>query len=453
MGENETKGFTSKIGYVMAVAGSAVGLGNIWRFPYLAAKYGGGIFLLIYLLLAVTFGFSLLVSETAIGRKTGNGPIQAFIKLTHHKFPWGGWLNALIPMLIIPYYCVVGGWVCKYLFEYAMGNSAALLQNDYFSNFMSSSVSPIIWLFIFIALVAAVVVFGVQKGVERVSKILMPSLVIVALGLAIYTMTIPGAMEGVKYYILPDFSKFTLMTVVSAMGQMFYSLSIGMGILITYGSYMKKDTEMEKSISQIEIMDTLIAFLAGLMIIPAVFVFSGGNPDSLQAGPSLMFITMPKIFASMPFGQLVGLFFFLLVFFAALTSAISLMECCVATIKEQFDIQRVKACIFMLVEVLILGIPCSLGFGILDYIKPLGMSIFDAFDFMTNSVMMPISASYICFVILKTIGLKQIIDEVEMNGVFKRKAIYTFCMKYIVIPGLMIILTSSILNALGMISM
>ena len=330
MGENETKGFTSKIGYVMAVAGSAVRLGNIWRFPYLAAKYGGGIFLLTYLLLAVTFGFSLLVSETAIGRKTGNGPIQAFIKLTHHKFPWGGWLNALIPMLIIPYYCVVGGWVCKYLFEYAIGNSAALLQNDYFSNFMSSSVSPIIWLFIFIALVAAVVVFGVQKGVERVSKILMPSLVIVALGLAIYTMTIPGAMEGVKYYILPDFSKFTLMTVVSAMGQMFYSLSIGMGILITYGSYMKKDTEMGKSISQIEIMDTLIAFLAGLMIIPAVFVFSGGNPDSLQAGPSLMFITMPKIFASMPFGQLVGLFFFLLVFFCGtyICYFINGMLCC-----------------------------------------------------------------------------------------------------------------------------
>lgn len=454
MGETEKKSsFTGKLGYVMAVAGSAVGLGNIWRFPYLAAKYGGGTFLFTYLILAVTFGFALLISETAIGRKTGSSPIKAFEKLAGKKLRFGGWLNAIIPMLIIPYYCVVGGWVCKYLFEYGIGNAFSLTQDTYFTSFMSSSVSPILWLVVFVAMVVVIVMFGVQKGVERVSKVLMPLLVVMAVGIAIYSITIPGAIEGVKYYLIPDFSRFSIMTVVSAMGQMFYSLSIGMGILITYGSYMKKDIHMEKSIGQIEVMDTLIAFLAGLMIIPAVFVFSNGNPEALNAGPSLMFITMPKVFGSMPMGGIIGFAFFLLILFAALTSAISLLECCVATLKEQFHFSRIKGCLLFFVEILILGIPCSLGFGVLDFIQPLGMSIFDCFDFMTNSIMMPISAACICYLIVKMIGIDVIIEEVEINGKFKRKGIYKFCMKYIVIAGLVIILLSSIFNAFGIITM
>lgn len=445
--------FSGKLGYVMAVAGSAVGLGNIWRFPYLAAKYGGAVFLLTYLILALTFGFTLLISETAIGRKTGSGPIAAFQKLAGKKGKFGGWLNAIIPMLIIPYYSVVGGWVCKYLFEYGLGHGTGIANDTYFSTFMSSSVSPIVWLTVFSVLVCLVVMLGVQKGVERVSKVLMPALIVMAIAISAYALMMPGALEGLKYYLIPDFSKFSIMTVVTAMGQMFYSLSIGMGILITYGSYMKKDIQMEKAIGQIEIMDTLVAFLAGLMIIPAVFAFSNGQPEALNAGPALMFITMPKVFGSMAFGQVIAFVFFLLVLFAALTSAISLMETCVATLQEQFHLSRMKSCICILLLVLVVGTPCSLGFGVLDFIQPLGMAIFDFFDFMTNSIMMPISSICICYLIVKMIGLPAIIDEVELNGEFKRKRIYVFCMKYIVIIGLVIILVSSILNAMHFISM
>lgn len=445
--------FSGKLGYVMAVAGSAVGLGNIWRFPYLAAKYGGGIFLLTYLVLALTFGFALLISETALGRKTGKSPIQAFKQLAGEKLKLGGWLNAIIPMLIIPYYCVVGGWVCKYLFEFSAGNISSLIQDDYFTGFMSSLSGPLFWLILFALLVFIIVMFGVEKGVERVSKILMPALVVMAIAISVYAMFTPGAMEGVKYYLIPDFSRFSIMTVVAAMGQMFYSLSIGMGILYTYGSYMKKDIDMESSIGQIEIMDTGIAFLAGMMIIPAVFAFSGGNPETLNAGASLMFITMPKVFESMAFGNIIAIVFFLLVLFAALTSAISLMECCVSTIRDQVNWSRKKSCMAVLILVLLLGIPCSLGFGVLDFIQPLGMTIFDFFDFMTNSIMMPISAIFTCVLIVKVAGINTVIEEVETTSKFKRKGVYIFCMKYIVIFGLLIILFSSILNALGIITM
>lgn len=445
--------FSGKLGYVMAVAGSAVGLGNIWRFPYLAAKYGGGIFLLTYLVLALTFGFALLISETALGRKTGKSPIQAFKQLAGEKLKLGGWLNAIIPMLIIPYYCVVGGWVCKYLFEFSAGNISSLIQDDYFTGFMSSLSGPLFWLILFALLVFIIVMFGVEKGVERVSKILMPALVVMAIAISVYAMFTPGAMEGVKYYLIPDFSRFSIMTVVAAMGQMFYSLSIGMGILYTYGSYMKKDIDMESSIGQIEIMDTGIAFLAGMMIIPAVFAFSGGNPETLNAGASLMFITMPKVFESMAFGNIIAVVFFLLVLFAALTSAISLMECCVSTIRDQVNWSRKKSCMAVLILVLLLGTPCSLGFGVLDFIQPLGMTIFDFFDFMTNSIMMPISAIFTCVLIVKVAGINTVIEEVETTSKFKRKGVYIFCMKYIVIFGLLIILFSSILNALGIITM
>lgn len=445
--------FSGKLGYVMAVAGSAVGLGNIWRFPYLAAKYGGGIFLLTYLVLALTFGFALLISETALGRKTGKSPIQAFKQLAGEKLKLGGWLNAIIPMLIIPYYCVVGGWVCKYLFEFSAGNISSLIQDDYFTGFMSSLSGPLFWLILFALLVFIIVMFGVEKGVERVSKILMPALVVMAIAISVYAMFTPGAMEGVKYYLIPDFSRFSIMTVVAAMGQMFYSLSIGMGILYTYGSYMKKDIDMESSIGQIEIMDTGIAFLAGMMIIPAVFAFSNGNPETLNAGASLMFITMPKVFESMAFGNVIAVVFFLLVLFAALTSAISLMECCVSTIRDQVNWSRKKSCMAVLILVLLLGIPCSLGFGVLDFIQPLGMTIFDFFDFMTNSIMMPISAIFTCVLIVKVAGINTVIEEVETTSRFKRKGVYIFCMKYVVIFGLLIILFSSILNALGIITM
>ena len=421
METNKKSSFSGRLGYVMAVAGSAVGLGNIWRFPYLAAKYGGGIFLLTYIILALTVGFALLVSETALGRKTGNNPIKAYKMLGAKKLKIGGWLNSIIPMLIVPYYCVIGGWVCKYLFEYLRGSSHLLTQDTYFSSFISSSLSPAFWLIVFAVLTFIVVIKGVEKGIEKVSKVLMPILVIIAIFISVYGLMTPGAIEGLKYYIVPDFSNFSIMTVIAAVGQMFYSLSIGMGILFTYGSYMKKEVDLEKAISQVEIMDTLIAFLAGLMIIPAVFAFSG--KESLNAGASLMFITMPKVFDSLQLGGFIGLVFFLLVLFAALTSAISLMECSVATLMEQLHISRKKASFVMIGEMLLLGIPISLGYGVLGWIQPLGMTLLDFFDFMTNSCMMPVAALSTVLLIIFVTKISTVSDEVKISSAFKREKI------------------------------
>ena len=273
--------FSGKMGYVLAVAGSAVGLGNIWRFPYLAAKYGGGMFLLVYLILMLTFGYTLIVSETALGRMTKKSPVGAFGAFGKgHVFRFGGWINAVIPMLIVPYYSVIGGWVTKYLFEYLRGNTTALAEDGYFTGFIAEGYTAEVWFLLFSLAVVAVLFAGVKQGVERVSKVMMPLLVVLAVFVAGYSMTRPGAFEGVKYFLVPNFANFSWMTVVAAMGQMFYSLSIAMGILYTYGSYIKEDVDIEKSTTQVEVFDTAIAMLAGLMIIPAVFAFSGGDRDT-----------------------------------------------------------------------------------------------------------------------------------------------------------------------------
>ena len=446
--------FSGKMGYVLAVAGSAVGLGNIWRFPYLAAKYGGGIFLLVYLILMLTFGYALIVSETALGRMTKKSPVGAFRSFGKSlPFRFGGWVNAVIPMLIVPYYCVIGGWVTKYLFEYIRGNAVTLAEDAYFSGFISSGAIVEFWLVVFTFFIFLVIVAGVKQGVERVSKIMMPVLVILAIFVSLYSITRPGAMEGVKYLLIPNLGNFSWMTVVAAMGQMFYSLSIAMGILYTYGSYLKKEVDIEKSTSQVEIFDTAIAVLAGLMIIPAVFAFSGGSPDTLQAGPSLMFITIPKVFANMEMGDGVGILFFLLVLFAALTSAISLTETSVSTFEDQFGWSRRKCSLLMAVIILVLGSASALGFSSLDFVTLLGMSILDFFDFLTNSIMMPLAALATCFLITRVVGLDAIAREVEQSSAFRRKKLYFFFMKYLAPVCIGIILISSIANAFGWISM
>ncbi len=446
--------FSGKMGYVLAVAGSAVGLGNIWRFPYLAAKYGGGIFLLVYLILMLTFGYALIISETALGRMTKKSPVGAFHAFgKSFPFQFGGWVNAVIPMLIVPYYCVIGGWVTKYLFEYMTGSVTALADDSCFTDFISSGASVEFWLIVFSAFVIFVILAGVKQGVERVSKIMMPVLVVLAVFVAAYSVTCPGAMEGVKYLLIPNFNNFSWMTVVAAMGQMFYSLSIAMGILYTYGSYIKKDVDIEQSTTQVEIFDTAIAMLAGLMIIPAVFAFSGGDPNTLKAGPSLMFITLPKVFASMGMGRIVGIVFFLLVLFAALTSAISLTETGVSTFEDQLGWSRKKCSLFMGVIIIVLGSASALGFSVLDFISILGMSILDFFDFLTNSIMMPLAALATCFLITRVAGLDAIAKEVELSSAFKRKKIYNFFMKYLAPVCIGIILISSIANVLGWITL
>ncbi len=296
--------FSGKLGFVLSAAGASVGLGNIWRFPYLAAKYGGGIFLLIYILLAVTFGYTMIMAETALGRMTRKSPVGAFAASGKGRWrAFGGWINAVIPILIVPYYSVIGGWVIKYLVGYITGHGSELAQDGYFSSFIANGASVEIVFLLFTLLTLGIIFAGVRNGVERVSRMMMPVLVVLSVIIAAYSVTRPGALEGVKYFLVPNPANFSWMTVVTAMGQMFYSLSIAMGILVTFGSYMKKDVSIEESTENVEVFDTAIAIMAGLMIIPAVFSFSGGDPDTLQAGPALMFITIPKVFESMDFGH------------------------------------------------------------------------------------------------------------------------------------------------------
>ena len=453
--EHKRSTFSGKIGFVLSVAGASVGLGNIWRFPYLAAKYGGGIFLLIYIILALTFGYSMIIAETSIGRMTKKSPVGAF--QSFGKSGWlsaGGWINAIIPILIVPYYSVIGGWVIKYLVEYICGNAHQVAEDGYFSAFISNGVSTELCFIVFALITLVIIYAGVRNGIERVSKFMMPILVVLSVIIAAYSVTRPGAIEGVKYFLVPNVDNFSWMTVVSAMGQMFYSLSIAMGILITFGSYMKKDISIEDSTQNVEIFDTAIAIMAGLMIIPAVFAFSGGDPDTLQAGPALMFITIPKVFENMGLGTLVGVMFFILVLFAALTSSIALTESAVSTFEDELKWSRKKSTVLIGVIVIALGSLSSLGYGPLAGVTIIGMQFLDFFDFLTNSVMMPIAAIAICLLVSRIIGVNGIEEEV-MHGEnkFRRKAIFNFMIKYLCPIFAAIILASSVANAFGWISM
>ena len=452
---HERSTFSGKLGFVLSAAGASVGLGNIWRFPYLAAKYGGGIFLLIYIILALTFGYSMIIAETALGRMTRKSPVGAFGKFGKSKWlSFGGWINAVIPILIVPYYSVIGGWVIKYLIEYVKGNSQKLAEDGYFSAFISDGTSTEICFLVFALLTLAIIFAGVRNGVERVSKFMMPILVFLSVLIAIYSVTRPGALAGVKYFLVPNPANFSWMTVVAAMGQMFYSLSIAMGILVTFGSYMKRDVSIEGSTTNVEIFDTAIAIMAGLMIIPAVFAFSGGDPDTLQAGPALMFITIPKVFANMGFGTPIGIIFFLLVLMAALTSSIALTESAVSTFQDELRWPRKGATVVVGIIMVILGSLSSLGYGPLAFVKIIGMQFLDFFDFLTNSVMMPIAAFATCILISRVIGVGKIEEEVEADGgSFKRKKVFRFMIRYLCPIFTVIILLSSVANAFGWISM
>ena len=442
--------FTGKIGFVLAAAGSAVGLGNIWRFPYLAAKYGGGIFLLVYIALAVTFGFALMCAEIAIGRKTGLSAVKAFGAL-NKKYSFIGWLASLVPMIILPYYSVIGGWVAKYIAVFVSGGAKAAAGDEYFADFISRPFEPIGWFLLFIGLTALIVLFGVEKGVEKVSKWMMPILVVLTIIIAVYGLFMPGAMDGLIYYIKPDFSKFSATTVLAAMGQLFYSMSLAMGIMITYGSYMKKDINLESSVRQIEIFDTGIAFLAGLMIIPAVFAFSGGDEAALGKGPSLMFITLPKVFESMTGGTFIGALFFIMVFFAALTSSISLMETVVSIVDDKLGWGRKKTCVIVFIGSVVLGLPSCLGFGVLSGFSIGGLTFLDMFDFISNSVLMPIVALLTCIFVGYVIKPKALTDEIEVTGKFKGKKLFNVVIKYIAPIFIVLILISSVLDALGIV--
>ncbi len=450
--EKKRSNFSGGLGFVLAAASSAVGLGNLWRFPYLAAQYGGGIFILVYLILAVTFGFALLTAEIAIGRKTGLSPILAYEKL-NKKFKFLGYIATLVPIIIIPYYCVIGGWVTKYVTVYAQGLVVPAAQDNYFSDFISNPVSPLIFFLIFMGISAFVIMLGVEKGIEKISKFLMPLLLLLTVGISIYTLTLPNSLEGVAYYLVPDFSKFSILTVAAALGQLFFSMSIAMGIMITYGSYTKKEVNLTKSVNQIEIFDTAVALLAGLMVVPAVYVFSGESGLS-TGGPGLMFMTLPKVFEKMPAGNIIALLFFILVFFAAITSSISVMEAIVSSLMDKFKLSRKVSCLVVIGICLLMGIPSSLGNGLWANIKLLGMDFLTFFDYVSNSVLMPIVALCTCILVGWVIKPKTLTEEITRNGEkFGREKLFNVMIKYVAPVCLLIILISYTLAQFGIIKM
>lgn len=461
MKETKRNSFTGSIGFVLAAAGSAVGLGNIWRFPYLAAKDGGGLFLVMYLILAITFGFTLLTTEIAIGRKVKQSPLTAYGQLKK-GWKWLGIIACLVPVIIMPYYCAIGGWVLKYFIAYLTGDGVNAATDGYFTNYITSNVEPIIWMLVFLFVVAFIIFKGINSGIEFFSKIIMPVLLVLVVIIAVFSLTIQHTdvdgvtrtgLQGFKVYIIPNLEGMTIKgffsVLVDAMGQLFFSLSVAMGIMVAYGSYVRDDANLVKSINQIEIFDTVVAFLAGVMIIPAVYTFMG--TEGMQAsGPSLMFVSLPKVFAAMGgIGNIVGCLFFAMVLFAALTSAVSVMEAVVASIMDQFHLSRTKATIIELVIALVAGIIVCLGYNVMyfEVTLPNGAvgQILDIMDYTSNNCLMPIVAIGTCILIGWILKPKMVIDEVEKSGCkFGRKKLYIVMIKVIAPILLLILLLKSV---------
>lgn len=451
----ERNSFTGNLGFVLAAAGSAVGLGNIWRFPYLAAKDGGGLFIVMYIFLALTFGFTLLTTEISIGRKTKQSPLTAYAKL-RKNWKWLGVIACLVPIIILPYYCAIGGWVLKYFVAFITGQGVNAAADNYFTGFITLELEPIFYMAAFLAMVAFVVIKGVDKGIESFSKLVMPLLLVLVIFIAGYSLTISHTdagvtrtgLDGLKILCIPNLEGLTIKqffsVLMDAMGQLFFSLSVAMGILIAYGSYVPDDANLPSSINQIELFDTGVAFLAGVMIIPAVYTFMGAEGMS-SSGPGLMFVTLPKVFASMgTMGQIIGGLFFAMVLFAALTSAVSVMEAVVSSFIDAFHLERKKASIIETLIALVAGIIVCLGYSILYVEIPLPNGtvgqILDIMDYISNNVFMPIVAIGTCFLIGWILKPQIIIDEVEKTGcIMGRKKLFIVMIQYIA-PILLFIL-------------
>ncbi len=453
MEQKKRSSFSSRIGFVLAAAGSAVGLGNLWRFPYLAARYGGGIFLLVYLILALTFGFSLMITEIAIGRKTRLSCIGAY-KALDKRFGFLGWLAAFVPFIITPYYCIIGGWVTKYTAAYVLNGAEVVAGGDFFTGFISSNVESYFWMLLFMAATFIVVAKGVKGGIEKANLVMMPALIVMAVAIAAYTLTMPGALDGALYYLAPDWSKFSPELVIGALGQMFYSLSLAMGIMITYGSYLDKKSSLTQSVTRIGGFDLGVSFLAGLMIVPAAFVAMGsGEAVAEKSGPSLMFVILPDVFSGM--GQaagVVGFVFFLLVLFAALTSAISLTETCTSIVQDGAGWSRKKSLCAVIAFIVAMGIIVNSGYNLLSFVEPLGAgtTLLDFCDFLSNSVMMPIAALMTCIFVGWIIKPKTVADEVRLSGPFRAEKMWTVMVKYIAPVLVVVILVAYVAQQFGL---
>ena len=456
--------FSGSLGFVLSAAGSAVGVGNIWRFPYLAAKDGGGLFLILYVLLVFTFGFTLLTTDVAIGRRTQQNAMRAFGAMDR-RWSFLGLLTFLVPALIMTYYSVIGGWITKYLVAYLTLRGNETAQDGYFVSFITSQFAPILFMLLFLAVSALIVYRGVEKGIERFSRVIMPGLILMVVGIALFSLTLrhrEGAtlrtgLQGLAVYLTPNLEGMTLSrflgVLLDAMSQLFFSLSVSMGIMITYGSYVKKDVDLSRSLGQIEFFDTLVAFLAGLMIIPAVYVFFG--TEGMASGPSLMFISLPKVFEAMgPLGAVIGLAFFLMVVFAALTSNVSIMETLVANCMELFHTSRKKTC--LVIALLSAGAAAliCLGYNLLYFEVNLpngaqAQQLLDVVDYISNSFLMPLISMLTCILVGWVVTPRWIAEEMESSGhPFRRKALYTFMIRYIT-PAMMGVLFLESIGLLG----
>lgn len=460
--EQKKSSFTGSIGFVLAAAGSAVGLGNIWRFPNLAAKHGGGLFILVYIALVLLFGFALLMTDIAIGRKTGMNAGNAYGAISK-KWKWVGHLTFIVPAIIMTYYTVIGGWILKYFTEYVSFNGKELANSSYFGSFISSSVSPVVFMLIYLCITAVIVYAGVEKGIEKFSKVVMPALLILICGIAVYSLTLSNTtlsgtttgLQGAALYFVPDFKGLTLSkffnVLLDAMTQMFYSLSVAMGIMITYGSYVKKDVNINKSVTQIQLFDTMVAILSGLMIVPAVCVFFGPEQMKESAGAGLMFKTLPKVFEQMGVaGDIVGILFFLMVAFAALTSSVSIMETVTASCMEYFKKSRKQMSIAVAIVSAIGALVICLGYNVFyfEITLPNGTvaQLLDVADYVSNNILMPVITIMTCVLIGWVVKPKWVVDEVQRNGeAFKRKGLYIVVMKF----AAPIVMTVLLLKALG----
>ena len=455
MEKKQSGGFSGSLGFVFAAAGSAVGVGNIWRFPYLAAQDGGGVFILVYLALVLTFGFTLLTTDIAIGRKTKKHAWEAFGAI---RPKWGflGKITFLVPAMIMTYYTVIGGWVTKYMVAYLTGQGNATTQDGYFVSFITSNVAPIVFMLAFLAVTAFVVFAGVDKGIERFSRFVMPGLLIMIVGIAVFSLTLTHTdeagnmrtgLQGLAVYLIPDFKGLTfsrfLQIVLDAMSQLFFSLSVSMGIMITYGSYVKDEVNLSQAISRIEFFDTGVALLAGMMIIPAVYVFFG--TEGMTSGPSLMFVSLPKVFQAMGIaGNIIGILFFTMVAFAALTSCVSIMETLVATAMEWFHTSRKKISLAItLISAAAAAVIC-MGYNVLyfEITLPNGSAaqLLDIMDYISNCFLMPLISLLTCIFVGWVIKPKWIDEEMESSGhPFPRKKLYSVMIRFVA-PVLMAIL-------------
>ena len=440
--------WSNKTAFILAAAASAVGLGNLWRFPYLAAKFGGGTFIFTYFILAFTFGVSLLLLEITLGRKTRLSAIGAF-SAYGKKFAFIGVLASLVPFIITPYYCIIGGWVVKYMVSFLSVDPNTLADGGaFFTSFLYGPTESYAWMLVFMALVFIIVALGVKKGIEKANLIMMPTLLVMAIAIAVYVALQPGAMEGIAYYLIPDFSQFSADLVLNAIGQMFYSLSLAMGIMITYGSYVHRDECLTSSVTRIAGFDLLVSLIAGFMIVPAAFAVMGGAPTS--AGPSLMFVTLPQVFAGMGNAAVIlGFIFFLLVTFAALTSAISLTETCVSIISDGLKWSRRKSLIACILWVVLVGCFVNAGYNGLSDIRFFGMEILDFFDFISNSVLMPIVALLICVFVGWIITPKDLIEEIKLNSPFRAEKAWVVMIKVLAPILVIAILVWNIIGILG----